>query len=181
MQFRKATESDAEFLAQFGARAFRGAFAADNDPVNVDRYVAKSFSIEQVTAELADPAARHLLAVDTIDGHDVVVGYVHLRAGSTAEGVLARRPVEVVRIYVEPGLTGRGYGAALLRAGIAEAQNEGGDVLWLGVWEHNDGAIRFYLRHGFRRVGRHVFMLGDEAQTDEVFARPLDLYEADQT
>lgn len=42
---------------------------------------------------------------------------------------------------------------------------------WLGVWERNDRAIRFYARHGYERCGEHVFQLGDDAQTDYIMQR----------
>ncbi|NLA43929.1 GNAT family N-acetyltransferase, partial [Candidatus Saccharibacteria bacterium] len=35
-----------------------------------------------------------------------------------------------------------------------------------GVWEHNDKAIRFYEKLGFRPFGEHLFMLGSDPQTD---------------
>ena len=45
--------------------------------------------------------------------------------------------------------------------------------VWLGVWERNARAQAFYGKYGFRPVGTHVFMFGDEPQTDEIWMRPL--------
>ena len=47
------------------------------------------------------------------------------------------------------------------------------DRMWLGVWEHNTRAQRFYRRRGFRRVGDQSFVLGSDAQTDHVMVRPV--------
>jgi ribosomal protein S18 acetylase RimI-like enzyme len=38
--------------------------------------------------------------------------------------------------------------------------------VWLGVWEKNERAIAFYKRWGFERFSEHIFMLGNDAQTD---------------
>jgi ribosomal protein S18 acetylase RimI-like enzyme len=38
--------------------------------------------------------------------------------------------------------------------------------MWLGVWEYNPRAQRFYEKNGFRIVGKHVFQLGTDPQTD---------------
>jgi ribosomal protein S18 acetylase RimI-like enzyme len=40
------------------------------------------------------------------------------------------------------------------------------DVMWLGVWEYNPRAQRFYEKNGFSVVGKHVFQLGEDPQTD---------------
>ena len=44
-------------------------------------------------------------------------------------------------------------------------------VVWLGVWEFNPRAIRFYTRHGFKKVGDHKFVLGNDAQNDWLMAK----------
>ena len=51
-------------------------------------------------------------------------------------------------LYVEPALQGRGLGGALL--GHAQALRPRGLQLW--VFQRNEGARRFYERHGFRLV-----------------------------
>jgi ribosomal protein S18 acetylase RimI-like enzyme len=47
------------------------------------------------------------------------------------------------------------------------------EVIWLGVWENNDRAVRFYSRWGFEKFSEHIFMLGDEPQTDWLMRRVL--------
>jgi ribosomal protein S18 acetylase RimI-like enzyme len=60
-----------------------------------------------------------------------------------------------------------------MRACVEQARAWHCDVLWLGVWEHNPRAIAFYEKQGFRKVGRHTFMVGSDVQYDDVMARPL--------
>jgi len=55
-----------------------------------------------------------------------------------------------------------------------EYAREGGhDVVWLGVWEHNERAIAFYKKWGFTQFGEHTFMLGKDAQTDWLLKKEL--------
>jgi ribosomal protein S18 acetylase RimI-like enzyme len=37
---------------------------------------------------------------------------------------------------------------------------------WLGVWEDNHRAIRFYEKNGFEKFDSHPFILGESKQTD---------------
>ena len=41
-------------------------------------------------------------------------------------------------------------------------------TMWLGVWERNARAQAFYRKHGFGKVGRQVFVVGSDPQTDDV-------------
>jgi ribosomal protein S18 acetylase RimI-like enzyme len=46
--------------------------------------------------------------------------------------------------------------------------------LWLGVWEENPRAIRFYDKCGFMPVGSQDFNLGAARQRDRVMVLTLD-------
>jgi GNAT superfamily N-acetyltransferase len=173
VRIRHAEPTDVGVLASLGARAFVDAFAADNDPQDIERYVAESFAETRIAAELAKERSTVLLAYDDDLSADTPVGYSRLQGGSTNGGVTARCPVELVRLYVEPSVIGRGYGSVLLNVCPDEAAIGGYDVIWLGVWEHNHRARRFYERWGFQQVGECVFVLGSDAQTDHVLARAV--------
>lgn len=54
----------------------------------------------------------------------------------------------LAKLYVDPGAQNRGVGTALLDK--AKALRPDGLVLW--VFQRNEGARRFYERHGFRLV-----------------------------
>ena len=38
--------------------------------------------------------------------------------------------------------------------------------IWLGVWEKNEKAIKFYRKNGFIEFDKHIFVLGSDRQTD---------------
>ncbi|MEM7051516.1 MAG: GNAT family N-acetyltransferase [Acidobacteriota bacterium] len=171
LELRLATTSDVATLADLGARTFRDAFAADNDPDDLERYLATAFSPAQVARELADPGATFLLACDP-GAERTPLGYVKLQAGGRYPCLGGRRPVELVRLYVESSAIGTGCGSALMAACLAEARRQGFDRLWLGVWEHNPRAIRFYERWHFEVVGDHEFLLGSDRQRDLLMERP---------
>ena len=65
-------------------------------------------------------------------------------------GVIAFRKDWIDQLYVDPDLTGRGIGAQLLD--LAKRERPQGLRLWTFV--SNDGAQRFYERHGFSEAER---------------------------
>lgn len=166
-----ATASDAALLADLGAQAFREAFADNplNAPSDMAAYMATAFAPEVQARELADPNAIFLLA----ETGGEVVGYAKLLADSREEGITAARPIELVRLYALQKWVGRGIGAALMQRCLAEARDRDHDVMWLGVWEYNYRAQKFYEKFDFVRCGEHIFQLGQDAQTDWLMQRDL--------
>ena len=160
---------DAAALAELGARTFSDTFLADNDPDDITAFLADTFSPEKQASELADPATSYVVA--ELDG--ALVGYAMLHRGPAPECVAARSPIEIARLYVARAQLGRGAGEALMARCVEDARNAGHDMIWLGVWERNARAIRFYERWGFRHVGQHVFVVGKDPQNDLLYARPL--------
>ena len=47
-------------------------------------------------------------------------------------------------------------------------------MMWIGVEEQNKRAYRFYTKYGFKKVGTHVFMLGEDEQHDSVLVKNLE-------
>ena len=166
---RRGNGPDAGLLAELGARTFSETFAADNTIENMRAYLAASFNLEQLSAELAEPSSVFLIA--EIEG--VAVGYAKLHGGEALVEVEGDKPIELVRLYVSREWLGRRVGEALMRACIDEARTAGYQTLWLGVWEHNDRARAFYRKWEFQEVGHHIFQLGEDRQTDVLMKRDV--------
>ncbi len=174
LQFRSASPADAALLVDVMRRTFRDTyserFGGVCRDVDVEHYVAESFSEPQQRAELEDPERQTIFA--EVDG--VVAGFAQVQEGAApmyrAAGVVGARPVEVARFYVDRPWQGRGVAWPLMQQCIACAP--GADPLWLGVFERNARARAFYAKCGFVPVGRALFQLGDDLQEDWILARP---------
>ena len=167
---RTAEPTDDPYLAELGARTFHTAFAADNNPADIDAYVAEAFSDDTILQEFKDPQSVFLLAV----AGDTNVGYAKIRKGKAPDCVDGPKPIELERIYVDASKQSGGVGATLMQAVFDYAKDEGYGTVWLGAWEKNPDACRFYERQGFSRVGTKYFMLGSDRQNDVVMRRILD-------
>ena len=169
VSIRQAGIDDIDGLAELASRSFQEAFGAQNDPADIDEYLRTTLSRDSLMHQFAD--ARSVFLVAEIPGRDALAGYAKLRLASEHVTVHAENPIEIERIYADNTLIGRGIGAALMRACLQEAVTRDCDVIWLGVWEHNDRAIEFYKRWGFEVTGSHEFLLGSDVQNDLVMAR----------
>lgn len=164
LDLRRATPGDAERVAKLARDTFVAAFAEHNRPEDLSAYIDEAFSLDAIRAEIEDPASTYLWAEET----GIPAGYAKLRRGTVADCVTGERPVELQRIYAQPDRIGAGVGKSLLHMVIKIARAEGYKTLWLGVWEHNERAITFYRHQGFEHIGEHLFMLGNDRQTDRI-------------
>jgi diamine N-acetyltransferase len=167
LTIRRGTLADARLLSELGTVTFSETFAADNTAEDMAAYIATSFSVEQQTRELEDPASIFLIG--EVSGH--AAGYARLYASEPEKGVEGTNPIELVRLYVSREWLGRGIGAEIMRACIDEAKHAGHDSVWLGVWERNVRAQAFYRKWNFRTVGEHMFRLGADLQRDLIMER----------
>ena len=74
--------------------------------------------------------------------------------------------LELERIYIIKEFQGRKIGQKLLQRAMKIGFERNKAYLWLGVWEKNVDAIRFYQKHGFVKFGTHPYYIGNDKQTD---------------
>ena len=170
IQIIQATLSHVSLLSKLGAETFSETFAQANNPDDIQKYLAESFNEEQVKKELNESGSIFLLA----NYRNELAGYVRLReSNEVQEKFPSKRLIELQRIYSYQKYIGKGIGKALLNHCIQLAKEKGYHIIWLGVWEHNQHAIQFYKHFGFEPFDSHVFMLGNDSQTDILMKKDL--------
>lgn len=169
MTIRVAQISDLGDLLHMARTAFLQAFTAGNKPENVAAYLAEAFTLDQFEKELANPASTFFVA----ELEDEIIAYTKVNLVPAQTDVHDPDSLEIARLYVLEEHLGSGLGKKLLDTAIDFAKQNQKKYLWLGVWEHNARAIRFYEKNGLRIFGSHPFPFGDEIQTD--FLMRLDL------
>lgn len=166
---RIATPADAATIADLSRQTFYDAFAADNTPENMDKFMNEQFTREKLMAEVSDPASIFLLA----SIGDEVVGYARLRESSNPPELGSLPAIEIARIYAVTTTIRKGVGSTLMQRCLTIAQEKQRSVIWLGVWEHNKRAIDFYTKWGFQKFSEHIFEVGDDPQTDWLMKKEL--------
>jgi ribosomal protein S18 acetylase RimI-like enzyme len=161
-QLRKAVLSDLPELLTLARTAFVQTFMEGNKPDNVAAYMEEAFTEEQFVRELQEPASTFILA----SWEGCLVGYTKVNLAPEQTDLNDSDTVEVARLYVLEEVLGLGVGQLLFDEAVAFGRAQGKASLWLGVWEHNARAIRFYEKNGLVRFGSHPFPFGDEVQND---------------
>jgi ribosomal protein S18 acetylase RimI-like enzyme len=132
-------------------------------------YMEKAFNVETLRAELGDKDSVFLIA----EIENELAGYAKITLGVIEDGITAEKPCELNRLYSHQKFLGKGVGARLMDECFRIAKENECDVMWLGVWEFNPRAQAFYRKYGFYEVGRHIFQLGSDAQTDLLMQKDL--------
>ena len=153
-------------LAPLARAAFEATYRPFNPDSLIDEYLTKHMSHASIQAELAEQTNIFLAAIDG----GSLAGYVKLRENSPVDIELPDT-MEIERIYAAAGQTGMGTGKLLMEAAIKTARDLGRKSVWLGVWENNLRAVRFYEREGFVCEGQVTFMMADDEQTDKLMVR----------
>ncbi len=161
--------SDLPALQKIAKETFIEAFGPDNTQRNMDIYVAEAFNATKMTAELTNPNSRFYFLKKAA----TVIGYLKLNISDAQTETVEGNSIEIERIYVQGTYHGTGAGQVLMDKALEIATTEGYDFAWLGVWEHNPKAIRFYERNGFSVFGKHTFLMVDDPQQDLLMKRVL--------
>lgn len=162
IQLRKAENEDHINLQKIGKLTFSETFASDNSEENLRAYLETAFSTEKVKAELSDENAEFYFA----EFENEIIGYLKVNYGDSQTEIKNEKALEIERIYVLKEFHGKKIGQMLYEKAIELAKGVNADFVWLGVWEQNPRAIRFYKKNGFTEFDKHVFRLGNDEQID---------------
>jgi diamine N-acetyltransferase len=166
---RPARTEDILLLTKLGQQTFFETFEAFNTKENMTLYAEEHFQPDVWEEEMEDVGSVFFLALD----REMPVGFTKLRIGHEPAEWQAMSCLEVERLYVVRDFLSKKVGAALMTHNIDYGVDNGYDALWLGVWENNIRAIRFYERWGFVGCGTQTFWLGNDPQQDVIMQKKI--------
>lgn len=153
--------SEVEKLQEISRKTFKETFEAVNSEENMQSYIQERLSIEQLTTELSNPNSEFYFAQQ----ENEILGYLKLNFNE-AQTEKVEEGYEIERIYVLKAYHGMKIGQMLFEKAISIGKERKMKSVWLGVWEENHRALRFYEKNGFEVFGTHTFVLGNDTQTD---------------
>lgn len=162
IKIKKVNLRDLGRLQKLGRKTFFETFAESNSADNMKMYLEEGFSDNKLCSELENPNSEFYFA----ESEGEPIGYLKVNFGNSQTEQKEANSLEIERIYVLKDFHGKKVGQLLFEKAIKLAQERKVDFVWLGVWEKNPRAIRFYKKNGFVEFDKHIFKLGDEEQTD---------------
>lgn len=169
MILKEVTLDDIASLQKIARLTFIETFAESNTEEDLHKYVADSFNEERITNEVKNPNSLFYIAWDDLEP----IGYFKVNFKGAQTELQEQDSLEIERIYVKSEYHGKKVGQLLYNKALEVAQSTDKSSIWLGVWEKNPRAIRFYEKNGFQAFDKHIFKMGDDEQTDILMRKLL--------
>nr|WP_207786959.1 GNAT family N-acetyltransferase [Flavobacterium sp. 103] len=169
IEIKKAFLENLITIQNISKQSFTETFAEINTPENMEKYLQENFNTTQLTLEINNPDSPFYIAYFDREP----VGYLKLNLGNAQTETIKDETIEIQRIYVLKAFHGKKIGQLLLDQAIKVAKEYDVDYIWLGVWEENHRALQFYAKNGFVTFDKHIFILGNDQQTDLLMKLPI--------
>ena len=173
IEVRLAQYQDVPAMRQVAILSYEATFAQHNTRENMDAFYIDSYNLEKMQEEFYEPSAVLYLAF----AEQTLAGFVRLRKNQEVASTLGNNTIELQRLYIHPNQQGKGIGKLLMEKAMEYASQLQVDWIWLGVWEKNYNAQKFYTKWGFEKFDEHVFQMGDDPQIDWLLKKKLGSHE----
>lgn len=168
-QLHQCSVADVDELRAVSIETYTDTFGEFNSDENMRIYLEDAYNREKLTAELTETNSQFFFLKE----NNETVGYLKLNVGDAQTEHLNDNLLEIERIYVRTAFLRHGYGAKLIQTAEEIARGLGVNGMWLGVWEHNQRALNFYSKMGFRHISQHSFFMADDEQIDLIYYKDL--------
>lgn len=175
LTYEKINVTSLERLHKIAYKTFDETFAPHNPPEVMKAYMDKAFDYAQLANELNDYQNHFYL----VKYGQAVIGYFKLTIQLDYQDIHIPTIIKnghgimLERFYLDSAYHGNGIAHQMMQECLDTAIRMDYDRIWLGVWEKNLRAQKFYKKWGFEQVGTHPFIMGEEIQTDHWLSRPI--------
>lgn len=157
-----AGPSDVGEIREISIQTFSETFSELNTKRDMKKYLDENFNSVKILSEVNTTGSEFFL----VKKGGETAGYLKLNMGDAQNEKTGENCIEIERLYVAAKFKRRGIGKLMMNKAIQRAREISAGCIWLGVWELNHDARAFYDKFGFKKFGEHIFMLGNDVQTD---------------
>ena len=156
---------DVSALSAIARKTFYDTFTGTCTEEDMRGFLDQYYSETQLGKELLDEEMFFFFA----EADGAMVAYLQFKEDYQSFPEIKKwKALELKRIYVLKKLQGKGIAQKLMDFFLDFAAEKKYEVVWLGVWEHNLRAYKFYEKYGFTDSGyTHDFPIGSTPQTDK--------------
>ena len=163
-KMRRITLEDVPALSFIAQKTFYDTFTGTCTEDDMKDFLQKFYSEEVLLEEVKNTAFEYFF----IEINDKPVGYILFSAADFEfDEIKGSSALELKRFYILEEYHGKGLAQKMMHFLIDHAVSEGYDCIFLGVWEHNIKAQKFYQKFEFKLTShKHDFPIGNTPQTD---------------
>lgn len=164
INIRRIAVKDVAVLSAIAKESFYDTFTGTCTEEDMQSFLEIYFNEKQLESEIENENLFCFFA--ETDGKPVA--YLQFMEDYNSFPLMKKwKALELKRIYVLKEYHGRGIAQKLMEFILKYAADNKYEVVWLGVWEYNLRAQKFYEKYGFINSGHtHDFPIGNTPQTD---------------
>ena len=165
INIRRIGIDDVAALSVLARKTFYDTFTGTCSEDDMEGFLDEFYSEAALGKELVDEEMFFFFA----EADGVPVAYLQFKETyDNFPEIKKWKALELKRIYVLSEFQGKGIAQKLMDFFLNFAAEEKYEAVWLGVWEHNVRAQKFYEKYGFADSGHtHDFPIGNTPQTDK--------------
>ncbi|TMW62567.1 hypothetical protein Poli38472_005185 [Pythium oligandrum] len=157
---RVATPADAEALSALATRTCHDTYG-HLPAEDLQMVLTTAFTVDNMRKEIENPLIYTVLLFSK-DDETTPCGYgmVHDHRIRIGDNDSAENYIELKRLYLDKSFHGQGAAGILMIHLMDYLREKQRKVVWLGVWENNFRAQKFYQKYGFEETGEYAIPIG---------------------
>jgi len=161
--YRPALAEEIPAIAELSARTYLETFGYLYTDENNQAHLAEKCSEAYFHKHFGKDQLYLAFAGDTL------IGYAKFGALRLPYANPITPCLELERFYIDSSYQGKGAAQGLMDAVMEQMQSA--KAIYLGVWEENHRARKFYERYGFTEVGEFTYYVGTQGDRELVYCR----------
>lgn len=165
INIRRINTGDVPVFSKIARTTFYDTFTGTCTAADMQEFLDEYYSEEKLGEEVQDENLFSFFA----EVNGVPAAYLQFRETyDSFPQVQSWKSLELKRLYVLSEFHGKGIAQKLMEFFLDYAVQQKYEAVWLGVWEYNSRAQKFYEKYGFKDSGyTHDFPIGSTPQTDK--------------
>lgn len=166
---RSVTPEDLKDLQAISRETFKATFGAYTATNDMDKFLETNYSDKKLKQELNNASSKFFF----LQVGPEIAGYLKVNQASAQSENLGTDHFELEWIYLRQKFQYQGLGKVLLDYTLKLAREANKQIIWLGVYEKNLSAQKFYAKNGFKCFSQHTYQVGNDPQIDYLLEKKL--------
>jgi len=161
---RRITPEDVAALSFMSKETFYDTFTGTCTTADMEDFLEKYYNEKTLLKDVSEKGLEFYFCEEG----GKPVGYFSFKEEVPEfDEIKGKKALELKRFYVSKEYHGKGAAHEMIRFFLDRAMKDKCDVVFLGVWEFNYRAQKFYGKYGFNlTLHKHDFPIGNTPQTD---------------